>query len=88
MVLCSQTGYHVARNVCRFQFLRFLSSDQQKYVSARKNYSTFEKRAPGVKGVWILETRARFFLASHAGVFRGARISFLPIDRWLSLTQD
>ena len=31
----------VARNVCRFQFLRFLSSDQQKYVSARKKLPHF-----------------------------------------------
>ena len=46
MVLRSQTGYHVARNVCRFQFLRFLSSDQQKYVSARKKLPHFRETGP------------------------------------------
>ena len=69
-------------------FCDFFPAISKNTFPQEKNYSTFEKRAPGVKGVWILETRARFFLASHAGVFRGARISSLPIDRWLSLTQD
>ena len=51
MVLCSQTGYRVAQNVCGFQFLRFL----QRSVKIRfrqkkkKKFRTFEKRAPGVK---------------------------------------